>query len=294
MTDSLKHVTLDDHRIAYRDQGSGPVVVFVHGTPSSSVEFAAVIDAIAPQFRCIAIDHLGFGESDKPQAADYSIGAHSRRLSALLEHLGVGQYHLVVHDFGGAIALPLASADPSRILSLTLMNTWLWPLAETEPALVRQLPLLRSRLMEWLYRRFNFSARVLVKAAWGTHRPLKRHQHQRYMAAFPTADQRSGTIAFLKALLDPAEPAWARWRELDVLKHVPAQILWGMGDAMVTPKTLGRWREILPAATVVELPRVGHFISDEAPELVARYCCDFFCAASASFLRSPDRMFVIA
>jgi haloalkane dehalogenase len=265
----VKRFTTDGYQIAYRDEGRGPVVVFVHGTPSSSAEFAAVIDALCPEYRCIAVDHLGFGQSDKPEVADYSIDAHRRRLAALLGHLDIARFHLVAHDFGGAIALPLAMADPRRVVSLTLMNTWLWPLVDTEPAMRVQLPLLRSRLMAWLYRRFNLSARVLVKAAWGTHRPLTTEQHQRYMAPFSTPAERTGTIAFLKALVDAAESSWQRWRDLEALAEVPTLVLWGMGDKMVTPKTLQRWRALVPAAKIIELPRVGHFAADEAPELVS-------------------------
>lgn len=255
--------------MAYRDEGHGPAVVFVHGTPSSSAEFAALIDRLGPGFRCIAIDHLGFGQSDKPEAADYSIAAHRRRMVALLAQLNVHDFHLVVHDFGGAIAVPLVIENPRRVSSLTLMNTWLWPLSETEPAMRKQLPLLRSRLMAWLYRRFNFSARVLVKAAWGTHRPLTGDQHRRYMAAFRSPEERSGTVAFLHALVDSAESSWQRWRDLGVLATIPVLVLWGMGDKMITAKTLQRWQALVPTATIITLPRVGHFVADEAPELVA-------------------------
>jgi haloalkane dehalogenase len=264
----MKRFMVGAHSLAYRDDGSGPCVVFVHGTPSSSAEFAAVIDALRPAFRCIAIDHLGFGESDKPADADYSIAAHRARLSALLDHLGVRRYHLVVHDFGGAIALPLALTSPGAVLSVTLMNTWLWPLAETEPALRRQRFVLRSPLMRWLYRYGNFSARVLVKAAWGTHRPLTRERHEQFQRAFRTAGERAGTIAFLDALVNDAELAWQTGADVRSLAAMPVLLIWGMADRMITSSTLRRWRHALPGATVVELPAVGHFVAEEAPELV--------------------------
>ena len=205
----MTRVLLEGHSIAYRDAGEGPAVVFVHGTPSSSAEFEGVIAALSAQFRCVAIDHLGFGESAKPEHADYSIAAHRRRLASLLEHLALHEFHLVVHDFGGAIALPMVIDHPARVKSLTLMNAWLWPLAETEPALITQGPLLRSGVMRFLYRRLNFSARVLVRAGWGSHRPLTRQHHRQYVSAFKSPAERSGTVAFLEALLDPNEPAWA-------------------------------------------------------------------------------------
>lgn len=265
----MKRFPIGGHNIAYRDEGSGPIVVFVHGTPSSSAEYADVIETLRSSFRCIALDLLGFGDSDKPAVADYSIAAHRRRLAALLGHLEVGGYHLVVHDFGGAIALPLAIESPERILSITLINTWLWPLGDTEPALRRQRLLLRSPLMKWLYRYFNFSARVLVKSAWGTYRPLSADRHRRYQDAFKSPDERWGTIAFLDALLDDREPAWQAWRNLQVLARTPALLLWGMADRMIGRNTLRRWTQLWPHAAVIEMKDVGHFAAEEAPELVA-------------------------
>ena len=278
----MSYVIVEGVKLAYRDEGHGPVVVFVHGTPSSSAEFAGVFARLRTSFRCVAIDHLGFGESDKPAAADYSIGAHRARLQAVLARLGVGDYHLVAHDFGGPIALPLAAEHPERLLSLTLINTWCWPLEETEPALRWQRPLLRSAFMRFLYRHLNFSARVLVKAAWGTYRPLTRAQHARYQDAFQTAAEREGTVAFLQALVDGHESASWSTDRIAQLATVPVLLLWGSGDRLVTTKTLQRWRDMFPGARVVALGGVGHFVADEAPELVADALLRFWREASAA------------
>ena len=83
----MSYVIVEGVKLAYRDEGHGAVVVFVHGTPSSSAEFAELFARLRTSFRCVALDHLGFGESDKPASADYSIGAHrartlSRRVAA--------------------------------------------------------------------------------------------------------------------------------------------------------------------------------------------------------------------
>ena len=272
----MNRVTIDGVELAYRDQGNGPVAVFVHGTPSSSAEFEEVFSRLRMSYRCVAIDHLGFGQSDKPADGNYSIEAHRARVQALLSHLNVRDFHLVVHDFGGAIALPLAVEHPERLLSLTLINTWFWPLEQTEPALRWQRPMLRSSLMKFLYRQWNFSARVLVKAGWGTYRPLTRAQHVRYQQAFRTPNDREGTVAFLDALVDPDEPAWRLTDCLARLGRVPVLLLWGTGDRVVTTATLRRWRDLLPAARVVELAGVGHFVADEAPELVAEALLRFW------------------
>jgi pimeloyl-ACP methyl ester carboxylesterase len=264
---TMRELTVDGHRLAYRESGAGSAMVFVHGTPSSSAEFEAVMTAMSAHCRCIAIDHLGFGASDKPPAADYSLATHRARLAAALAQLGVDRFHMVVHDFGGPIALPLLLDQPERALSLTLMSTWLWPLGRTDASLEKQRRFMTSRLVRWLYLNANFSARVLVKAAWGRHRPLTSAHHRRYMAAFPSRDQRHGTVAFLNALFDAGEPTWGMHARTERLRGVPTTIVWGARD-IISLGTFEHWQRLLPHADAVLLPEVGHFIADEAPELL--------------------------
>ncbi len=271
---TLRHLTLDGHRLAYRDAGSGPVMLFVHGTPSSSAEFAEVMARLGARARCVAVDHLGFGGSDKPPRADYSITAHRARLARVLAQLGIERFHLVAHDFGGPIALPLVLDRPARALSVTLMSTWLWPLGETDPKLERQRALMTSALVRWLYLNANLSARVIVKAAWGRHRPLTRDKHREYTSAFPRRDARHGTVAFLRALFDDAEPAWGMHTRLGALQGIPVQVVWGTRD-VIDAATADRWQREVPHARGVRLPEVGHFIADEAPELLVPLLADF-------------------
>ncbi len=264
---TLNFFTFAGQKLAYIDQGSGPVVVFVHGTPSSSAEFFEVIQGLSQSYRCIAIDHLGFGKSEKPQNGDYRLSSHTYRLRTLLEDLGVDQYHLVVHDFGGAIGLPLALEGGDKVLSLTLINTWAWPLVDTEPNLKKQRWLMQSSFMRFLYRYLNFSPRVMVKAAWGTYRPLTREKHRHYMDAFPTFRDREGPIACLEALFDPMEFGWLLYLGLKEVPPKKVQIFWG-GRDVISTRTMDRWKEIFPHAKVCLFENVGHFVCDEASDLV--------------------------
>lgn len=276
----MRTFEFEGNRIAYRDEGRGPVVLFAHGTPSSSAEFVDVTSRLTNKslvgslsegggYRCISIDHLGFGGSDKPEVGDYSLTAHSRRMAALLDYLVIDRFHLVAHDFGGPIALAMALKRWDSVQSLTLMNTWAWPLMETEPTIKRQAPLLRSGLIRFLYRRFNLSAKLMVKAAWGSYRPLTADKHQEYQRPFASPSERSGTVAFLASLLDATDPAWQLHKELTSAPEKPTLLLWGADDPTVSLKTLDRWKSLLPNAKVVTLNHVGHFVADEAPELVA-------------------------
>ena len=72
-----KFIDIDGHQMHYIDEGAGPVILFSHGTPEWSFGWRDLVQELRGQFRCIAPDLLGFGLSDKPVEADYSVRAHA-------------------------------------------------------------------------------------------------------------------------------------------------------------------------------------------------------------------------
>jgi haloalkane dehalogenase len=269
-----------DGRLAYRDEGHGETIVFVHGTPTSSLEYVGLIDRLKDTYRCLAMDHLGFGGSDKPKDADYSIESHSSRLRALLSHLSIKSFHLVVHDFGGVIGLPLALDQTFSIRSLTIINSWAWPLIESEPQMRSQLWILRSSMMNWLYLNMNFSPKVLLKMAWGKHSPLTKQKHKAYQGAFRSPGERYGLLSFKNTLLDFDLPCWHR-KDLPNLASLPIFLAWGMSDALISSRNLDRWTKMFPNARVSRFEKVGHFVADEGEELLAPELRDFLQHAHA-------------
>jgi haloalkane dehalogenase len=252
-------------RLHYLDEGSGPAVVFVHGTPSSSYDFRALIKKLRPRYRCIALDHLGFGFSDRPARFDDVLELHSLNLARLLATLGVDRYALVAHDFGGPIALSFALSQPERLRALCLMNTWAWSMNE-DPEFSKIRRVAGSGLMRFLYLYANFSARVMAKSSWGTRSPLTRKRHRHFTGFFPNRASRLGTWAFAKSLVTEDERFDAIAEKLGALTNVPALVVWGMADKFVGAPHLARWKRELPHAHFVELENVGHFPEDEAPD----------------------------
>ena len=75
-----KWMEIDNEVIHYIDEGSGPVLLIIHGTPEWLFGYRDLIKDLRKSFRCVAIDLLGFGLSDKNPGSDYSCRAHSSRL----------------------------------------------------------------------------------------------------------------------------------------------------------------------------------------------------------------------
>jgi haloalkane dehalogenase len=258
--------------IHYVDEGpqDGEVVLLVHGTPSWCFEYRALIRELSGTRRVIAFDHLGFGLSERPAAFAYTPEAHSDVLRELVERLELSRFSLVVHDYGGPIALPFACDNPQRITALVVINSWLWPLVE-DAQLARAARLAGSSLGRVLYRWLNVSLRWLMPGAYADRRRLTPRIHAQYLAPFRERDARQRVLWTLaRALCTSAASLAALWQRRAQLAAIPALIVWGLGDRALPPRLLERLRRALPQAHVQALPGVGHWPQEEAPELVAR------------------------
>jgi haloalkane dehalogenase len=251
----------------YVDEGHGAPLVFVHGTPSWSFEYRRLIARFSGRFRCLALDHLGFGLSDKPPRADYRLQAHAGRFTAWLEALTSGPVSLVVHDVGGPIALAWALSHPQRVERLVVMNSWCWDFSG-HPRMRRMRPLLTSPLTAWLYRRANASPRWLLPAAFADRRRLGQELHRQYRQAFAKPWEREAPLAVARALVREQAFFASLWDVRQRLAHVPALLLWGQADPLLPPDFADAWQEGFPQMRVSRLASCGHFPTEEAPEAV--------------------------
>ena len=257
-----------DGRMHYVDEGQGPVLLFVHGTPDQSFGFRHLIKALRVEHRCVSIDHLGFGLSDKPVNSDYTVAAHARRLQGFIDHLGLIDITLVVTDFGGGIGLQHALEHPANVKGIVLYNTWLWDLM-TDKRFRWPSVIMNSWFGRFLYLQLGFSVNVMMPSAYGEKSRLTRNAHAHYKKALPDAASRAATFACVQQIAH-AGPFWnAQWERVHRLKSVPALIAWGMKDRFFPPDLLGRWQIALPHATVRKFPNAGHFVHEEQPGVLA-------------------------
>ncbi|MCX4468419.1 alpha/beta hydrolase [Streptomyces albidoflavus] len=118
--------TVDGHEIYYCEAGpaDAPVIVLLHGYPTSSFMFRELIPLLADDYHVIAPDHLGFGHSDAPPATefDYTFDALAELTSGLLDQLGLNRYALYVQDYGAPIGWRLALKNPERISAIVTQS----------------------------------------------------------------------------------------------------------------------------------------------------------------------------
>jgi pimeloyl-ACP methyl ester carboxylesterase len=109
-------------RIHSASAGEGEPVLFLHQTPRSWDEFRDVLPLVGTRYRAIAMDTIGYGDSDKPDERA-SVPLFGRGVIGLLDALGIERTHLVGHHTGGVVAVEVAGTYPERVNKLVLSGT---------------------------------------------------------------------------------------------------------------------------------------------------------------------------
>src|SRR5258705_6059962 len=109
-------------RIAYVEQGTGPVALFVHGVLLNGHVWRHQLAGLSDIRRCIALDLLTHGDTEVRPGQDVSVTANATMLGEFLDALGVDQVDLVGNDTGGGIAQIFATLHPRRVRTLALTN----------------------------------------------------------------------------------------------------------------------------------------------------------------------------
>lgn len=255
--------------IHYIDEGQGMPLIFVHGNPSWSFEYRGSILALRERYRCVALDHLGFGLSQpSPEATGIHPRAHAQHLAALLDHLGLDRVVLIFSDWGGPIALSVVRQMPDRIRALVVLNSWCWPVSRI-PRLWLFSALMSSALGQHLIRRHNLFVRWLMPLGVGRRSVLTREILAHYVQAQADRPARTAS-AVLPGYITAARDWLAEiWNDRGVFAKKPALLLWGLEDPAFRRDQLRVWQDALTNSITKELPGCGHFVAEEAPRIVS-------------------------
>ncbi len=264
-----KWLNIDGLNLHYIDEGTGDIILFVHGTPEWSFGFRDLIKDLKQNFRCIAIDHLGFGLSDKSENATYTIEAHVARLTKFISKLHLSNITIVANDFGGGISLGYAIAHPSNINNIVLFNTWCWSVKE-DPHFSKPARVIESWFGKFLYKKMNMPVRFIMPAAFGDRKKLTPEVHNHYKKVVPNSASRIALYAIALELMRASKYWQSLWNSMNVIENKPVLIFWGMKDAFIPPYCLYKWRQRLPKAKVVAYEDAGHFVQEEKPDEMIR------------------------
>jgi pimeloyl-ACP methyl ester carboxylesterase len=243
-------VKVDGRTYAVVDRGKGPALVLLHGLGGSIYDWRHLLEPLSRGRRVVAIDFLGAGESDKPEAEDYSIGAQARRLRGILDALRIDRAVLMGNSYGGGVALRFAQDWPDRVDRLVLLNSVCT--AEDMPCYVYAARNPWAECMAGLIPLGKLTRRVL-RGTYRTVEKLKDEELDPYIAELRAPGRREAVVRTVKA---------------------PALLLWGVSDGTV-PVGLGRrLPKDLPDARLVELD-AGHVPNQECPDEVLRRVREF-------------------
>lgn len=255
MTTTLerKRARVSAGEMAYAEEGSGPAVVLLHGFPTSAHLWSDLAPLLAPRFRTIAPDLIGYGDSEKPSMDPLGVRAQAVYVRELLGQLGVREFAAVGHDIGGGVAQVLAFEGNVR--SLVLVDSVSFGSASKGKRHARNPyrdgasaeAYVRSHLERGMSRRERLSEEDLEEfiRPWRED-PLALSRAARQVAS----DHLAGTEPELEAL------------------DIPALVVWGEDDPYQPPELAERLWDLLPDGSIALLPGCSHYVMKDAAETV--------------------------
>jgi cis-3-alkyl-4-acyloxetan-2-one decarboxylase len=270
-----------DVRLHHVEEGTGPPVLLLHGNPTWSYLYRRFLPPIAGAgFRAIAVDHMGFGRSDRPPGhGRYTMRGHVENLLAFIRELDLRDLTLVMQDWGGPIGFGAAVEEPDRVARLVIMNTGVGVFPSGTP-----MPLHEPFRTRGLGEILGLGANLFVETMFGGMRresatPLVA---EAYRAPFPDYHSRVPILAFARDVpigrAHPTAPYMHQVAEQAAGLRRPTLVVWAMRDRVFPPMLLEVWRGLYPHAEVVELPEARHYLQEDEPEAITE--------AVVAFLRS--------
>jgi haloalkane dehalogenase len=261
-----RQLAVGPHTIHFVDEGNGPLLVLVHGSPLSSFSFRHQIEALAHRFRVIVPDMLGYGQSSKPENG-VAFKEQTQALRGLLDRLTPRSFQMLVHDWGGPSGLAAVRDQLGRIERLVLLNTTLRP-EFSPPWYWRQFTAITGELLLVTLNVFSRGLGIMMEAA---RQPAIRDH---YRAALNPVGTRRTMLR-----LERLEGYALLMEEVEqTLKQVtlPARILWGTPDPYFGQQEQAYLQTVFPDADVVDIPGGGHFAMEDKPQALTDALLDFF------------------
>ena len=268
-------------KIAFVEQGEGPVAVFCHAAVLNGYQWRDVLDGCASVRRVIAVDHMGHGHTRARPDARVDFAGHAQMLTELLDGLGVDRVDLVGNDSGGAIAQTFAAHQPHRVRSLALANCDARD-SSPPPSLLPLLEIARRGAIKETWRgllgNIEFARAPPLAALYQDPHTMTEDNLDAYLAPVVADEATVRTLErFLSTLeVDQLAPIEPQLRDLGV----PTLIAWGTADTTFDLKLAYWLAETIPGARpVVEIDDGKLLWPEERPDRLAELLVEHWTAA---------------
>ncbi len=269
-----RYVEVLGSKMHYVEVGQGDPIVFIHGNPASSYLWRNILPHLQDQGRCIALDLIGMGKSDRPDI-DYTYDDQSKYLAAFIEALELGDnVTLVIHDWGSMLGFRWASEHPERVRAVAFMEAMVRPLsyADLPGGLKLGMRVMRTPFFNWLLVGVgNAFLRAMLPSL--THRTMSPEVLAAYRADYPTIASRRAVRMFPREV--PFDGLPARSYELvtgyiEWIKRteVPMLMLHGDDGVAIKAPEVAWLREHVSNLRVVDLGPGKHFLQETHPERI--------------------------
>ncbi|MEW6129534.1 MAG: alpha/beta hydrolase [Acidobacteriota bacterium] len=263
----VKHGYADNSgvKIHYASIGQGPLIVMIHGFPDFWYTWRDQMAALSANYQAVAIDQRGYNLSDKPKGVEnYDIKFLVSDVAAVIKHLGKDKAIIVGHDWGGFVAWSFAMAMPDMTEKLIILNL------PHPRGLARELATNPKQQQNSAYARaFQKEGAEKQLTAEGLARWVKDPKaREKYIEAFKRSDFEAMLNYYKRNY--PREPYQEDPSPVIKIK-MPVLLIHGLSDTALLAGALNNtWEWVEKDLTLVTIPGAGHFVQQDASEMVTK------------------------
>ena len=276
-----KYVTVLGSKIHYIDEGQGAPILFIHGNPTSSYLWRNIIPYLVPHGQCIALDHIGMGQSDKPDI-QYGFENSYKHLEAFIATLGLKNVTLVLHDWGSIMGFHYANTHRENIKAIAFMEASIQaPNFDGMPASVRfAFAGLRNPVLGPLMVK---QANILIKKMLPDliSRDLTQVEKDHYAAPYPDAKSREPLLAWPKDVPMKGKPErsaqviadYHKWLKQTAIPKLCFYVTPGVG---LQKEDVEIVKNEFKNTKIVYLGEGLHFIQEDYPHEIGQNLADWY------------------
>jgi len=268
-----KYVEIHGSKIHYVDEGSGDPILFLHGNPTSSYLWRNIIPYLVPHGRCIALDLIGMGKSDKPDLG-YRFFDHSEYVEGFIDKLDLSNITLVIHDWGSALGFHYAMRHENNIKGMAFMEAFLKPMTWGDfPGGFRMgFKLMRTSGIGWfMISVMNmFVPQILPKAIV---RELSSEEKDYYAAPYKTVQSRKPVRQWPCEIPIEGKPTdvyevISSYNQRLQESGLPKLLFFATPGGIIDDKKVEWCRQNLKSLKVVDIGKGIHFLQEDNPHLI--------------------------